>query len=94
MEAELLQRDLFDFDDWTFVEMVIWRVPSPVHGSRHHDTYRVFHGRPGKRLVGDDHKRQKGDHRHVQDREDPYSCKDVDTLVRDVFAAIERRKSK
>ena len=40
MEAELLQRDLFDFDDWTFVEMVIWRVPSPVHGSRHHDTYR------------------------------------------------------
>jgi hypothetical protein len=54
----------------------------------------VFHGRPGKRLVGDDHKRQKGDHRHVQDREDPYSCKDVDTLVRDVFAAIERRKSK
>jgi len=94
MEAELLQRDRFDFDDGTFAEMVIWRVPSPVHGSRHHYRYRLFHGRSGKRLVGDDNKRQKGDHRHVQDREEPYSFKDVDTLVRDFFAAIERRRSK
>ena len=94
MEAALLQRDRFDFDDGTFVEMVIWRVPSPVHGSCHHDTYRLFYGRPGKRLVGADNKRQKGDHRHVQDREEPYSFKDVDTLVRDFFAAIERRRSK
>lgn len=94
MEAELLQRDRFDFDDGTFVEMVIWRVPTPVHGSRHHYKYRLFYGRAGKRLVAYDNERQKGDHRHLEGREEPYTFQDVETLVRDFFGDIERWRSK
>ena len=30
MKAELLQRDRMDFDDGAILEMVIWRVPTPV----------------------------------------------------------------
>lgn len=94
MKAELLQRDRFEFDDGTFVEMVIWRVPGPVAGSNHGYKYRLFYGRPGKRLVGYDNERSKGDHRHVEGREEFYEFKDVETLVRDFFADVERWRSK
>src|SRR6266702_2994723 len=40
MKAELLQRDRMDFDDGAILEMVIWRVPTPVKGSTHHYKYR------------------------------------------------------
>ncbi len=52
MNAELLQRDRIDFDDGAILEMVIWRVPTPVKGSSHHYKYRLFYGHPGKRIVG------------------------------------------
>lgn len=94
MKAELLQRDRFEFDDGTFVEMVIWRVPGPVAGSNHGYKYRLFYGRPGKRLVGYDNERSKGDHRHVEGREEFYEFEDVETLVRNFFADVERWRSK
>lgn len=93
VKAELLHRARFDFDDGTIVEMVIWRVPRPVPGSRHSYKYRLFYGRPGKRIVGYDNERPKGDHRHVERRELPYSFKDVDTLVRDFLTDVKRRRS-
>jgi hypothetical protein len=53
------------------VEMVIWRVPKPVPGCNHPYKYRLFYGRPGKRIVGYDNERPKGDHRHMDGQEDP-----------------------
>ena len=94
MKAGLLQRDRFGFDDGTFVEMVIWRVPRPVRGSSHGYKYRLFYGRPGKRLVGYDNERSKGDHRHAEGHEEPYKFKDVETLARDFFADVEQWRSR
>ena len=94
MKAELLQRDRFDFDDGTILEMVIWRVPKPIRGSQHVYKYRLFYGRAGKRIVGYDNERPKGDHRHVDDKEQPYDFTDVETLVRDFLADVERRRAK
>lgn len=94
MKAALLQHDRFDFDDGTFVEMVIWRVPRPVVGSSHGYKYRLFYGRPGQGLVGYDNEPSKGDHRHVEGREEPYRFKDVETLARDFLADVERWRSK
>jgi hypothetical protein len=93
MKAVLLQRDRFDFDGGTIVEMVIWKVPKPVEGCPHAYKYRLFFGRPGERLVGYDNE-PKGDHRHIADREQPYEFKDVETLVSDFFSDIERWRSK
>lgn len=93
MRARLLQRDRFDFDDGTIVEMVIWKVPEPVPGSTHGYKYRLFFGRPGERLVGYDNERSKGDHRHIDGREEPYAFTDVETLVRDFFWDIARWRS-
>lgn len=94
MKAELLQRDRFDYDDGTILEMVIWRVPKPVQGSKHGYKYRLFYGRPGKRLVVYDNERPKGDHRHVEGREERYEFRDVETMIRDFLADIERWRMK
>jgi len=94
MKAELLLRSRLDFEDGTLVEMVIWRVPRSVQGSNHGYKYRLFYGRPGKRLVGYDNERAKGDHRHLEDHEEPYLFEDVETLVRDFLADVERWRSR
>lgn len=94
MKAELLQRDRFDFEDGTFVEMLIWKLPKPVKASTHAYKYRLFFGRPGKRIVGYDNEYSKGDHRHIEGREEPYKFNDVEMLVRDFFSDIERWRSK
>jgi len=94
VKAELLQRDRFDFDDGTILEVVIWRVPKPVLGSNHPYKYRLFYGRPGQRIVGYDNEHPKGDHRHRQGRQEHYAFTDVETLVRDFLADVALWRSK
>ena len=94
MKAELLHRDRLDFEDGTFVEMVIWRVPRPVAGSAHHYKYRLFFGRRGERIVGYDNERPNGDHRHIDGREEPYAFTNVEALVEDFLADVEKWRSR
>jgi hypothetical protein len=47
-EGRLLQRDRMHFDDGAILEMVIWRIPTPVKGSTHHYKYRLFFGHPAR----------------------------------------------
>ena len=94
VKAKLLHRERFDFDDGAILDMVIWRVATPVLGSNHSYKYRLFYGRAGERLVGYDNERPKGDHRHREDRETRYEFVDVDTLVRDFLADVEQWRSR
>jgi predicted transcriptional regulator len=57
MKAELLFRQRIEYDDGAIVEMVLWRVPSPVLPSAHSLKYSLFYGRPGVREVGYDNER-------------------------------------
>jgi hypothetical protein len=52
MKAEQLFHQRIDYDDGAIVEMVLWRVPSPVPPSDHGLKYSLFYGRPGIREVG------------------------------------------
>ncbi len=88
MKAELLFRQRIDYDDGAIVEMVIWRVPRPVPPSRHGLKYSLFYGRHGRRLVGYDNERGKGDHRHVADRESAYMFTTVERLVADFWQDV------
>jgi hypothetical protein len=94
MKATLLQRGKREMPDGTIVEIVIWQLPEPVPGSNHLYNYRLYYGRDGARLVGFDNERGNGDHSHIDGREKLYDFSDVDTLVRDFFAAIAERNSK
>jgi len=70
MKAELLQRDRWISTTAPILEMVDLARSYPGKGSTHHYKYRLFYGYPGKRIVGYDNERSKGDHRHVGESED------------------------
>ena len=88
MEAELLFHQRIDYDDGGIVEMVLWRVPSPVPPSAHGLKYSLFYGRPGVREVGYDNERGKGDHRHFKSKETLYRFISVEQLMADFWADV------
>lgn len=78
MKAELLFHQRTDYENGAIVEMVPWRVPSPVPPSAHGLKCSLFYGRPGLREAGYDNERGKGDHRHYQGTETPYGFTSVE----------------
>jgi hypothetical protein len=92
MAATLLHRDRLDFDDGAAVEMIIWLVPAPVAGSRHRYKYRLYYGRDGRRIVGYDNERGKGDHRHRRGREEPYRFTTIEQLVSEFLADVAKER--
>lgn len=87
--AELVLRTRNQFKGGV-VEMVVWKVPTPVPPSSHAFKYRLVYAREGQRLVGYDNERCKGDHKHVNGREMTYRFVDIDTLMRDFLRDVER----
>ena len=90
MKAELLFEQRVDFEDGAILEIVYWRVPSPVHPSVHNLKYSLFYGRPGVREVGYDNERGKGDHRHFRGVETAYVFTSIEQLLADFWADVER----
>jgi hypothetical protein len=94
MAAEMVIADKVVFDDGAIQEMVVWRVPAPVPPSSHAFKYRMFYGFPGRRLVGYDNERGKGDHRHNDGREEPYDFRGWEALIDDFLADVARLRSR
>lgn len=88
MRATLLFHERIDYDDGAVVELVLWRVPSPVRGSTHDLKYSLFYGFPGIREVGYDNERGKGDHRHFQGAETAYTFSSVEQLMADFWSDV------
>ena len=70
------------------IEIVIWQVPQPVPPSEHPYKYRLVYVVNGKRIVGYDNERGKGDHKHLGDREEPYHFVDPYQLMADFMADV------
>jgi hypothetical protein len=92
MQAKRVFYDRAEFPDGAIVEMTIWDVPNPVAGSSHRFKYSLFYGYPGRRIVGYDNERGKGDHRHLGDKEKPYRFSSVETLMDDFLADVQRAR--
>jgi hypothetical protein len=78
------------YDDGSIVQVIVWWLPSPTPPSHHRYEYRLFCGRPGKRLVGFDNERGKEDHRHAQGTESTYLFTTLERLLEDFEATIEQ----
>lgn len=89
MKAKLLIRERVVFADGSLVEMVVWRVPRPVPPASHGFKYRLAYVVGGKRVLGYDNERGKGDHRHVKGREHAFSFTSIDALVARFVAEVE-----
>jgi Family of unknown function (DUF6516) len=88
VRTALLFEQRLVYGDGTIVEMVIWRVPSPIPPSKHGLKYSLCYGRPGIREVGYDNERGKGDHRHFKGSETPYAFRDVEQLMVDFWSDV------
>ena len=89
MDAVLVRRVKRSFADGYVVEIVIWKVPVWVQGGAHRYKYRLFFGTKGRRVVGYDNERGKGDHRHLGEDELVYRFVDLETLEADFRADVE-----
>lgn len=64
-------------------------MPEPVPPSEHPFKYRLVFVRDGKRLVGYDNERGKGDHKHMDDTEQPYAFIDETQLIEDFWQDVK-----
>ena len=88
MKATRAFHDRGEYPDGAIVEMTIWTVPEPVSGSAHPFKCNLFYGYPGKRIVGYDNERGKGDHRHIGDRQERHAFSYVEKLVADFLSDV------
>jgi hypothetical protein len=93
-KARQIFRDRFDFSDGGIVEIIIWRVPEAVPPTTHGFKYSLFYGRDGRREVGYDNERGKGDHRHFREVETPYEFNTVEQLIEDFWGDVEALRGK
>ncbi len=79
-------------DEAAFVEMVVWRVPSPVRGSDHAFKYSLAYVEAGVCVLRYDNEPGKGDHRHEGGAEAAYAFASVDRLIEDFWAEVDARR--
>ena len=71
------------------VEVVIWQVPESVPLSEHLYKYRLVYLIEGKRIVGYDNERGKGDHKHLGDHEEAYQFVSPQQLMADFLTDVK-----
>ena len=72
------------------IEMVIWQLPGVDTERPHGLKYRLVYVKEGKRLVGYDNERGKGDHKHIGEEEQVYAFQSVDQLLEDFWNDVKR----
>ncbi len=93
MPATLITRFKNVNPDGSILELVVWRVPTPVPPTEHGFKYRAVYTVEGVRIVGFDNERGKGDHCHLDGQERPYRFTTVEQLVEDFIAAVSARRT-
>lgn len=77
-------------EDEFILEMVVWKVPESISGSDHLYKYRFFFGTHGRRIIGYDNERGKGDHRHHEGAESSYAFHGLRALRHDFEEDVEK----
>ena len=73
-----------------FVEIVVWRLPRPVPGSRHRFKYRLALVVDEECVLRYDNEAGKGDHKHVGETQENYAFTTTDALLEDFWREVER----
>ncbi len=93
MQAQLITRFKDITADGAVLEMVVWKVPTPVPPTEHGYKYRAVYIVEGVRVVGFDKERGKGDHCHLDGKEVSYLFTTVEQLIEDFIAAVAARRA-
>lgn len=93
MNATLLLNERHVISEEAFVEMVVWRLPTPLSGSSHDFKYRLALVVDNRCVLRYDNESGKGDHRHVGEEEMPYSFTTPRALLDAFWSDVERWRS-
>lgn len=90
MKAVLLLKERHQLRADAFVDLRVWRVPSPVRGSEHTFKYSLALVVGGVCVLRYDTEPGKGDHRHVGDVEAPYRFTTPERLLADFWSDVDQ----
>ena len=88
-KALLLLRERSVISPSVFVEIVIWRVPSPLRGSNHTFKYRLALVTNEVCVLRYDNEAGKGDHKHIDGEEVSFPFTTIEQLVDDFWRDVE-----
>ena len=77
----------------TFVEIVVWRLQSPVAGSQHGFKYRLALVVNGCCVLRYDNEQGKGDHKHLGEDQIPYIFTTPRALLDDFWNDVDKRRA-
>lgn len=77
----------------TFVEIIVWRLPSMVEGSEHGFKYRLALIGKGQCVLRYDNERGQGDHKHVGGDKIPYSFTTPQALLDEFWKEADNWRS-
>ncbi len=89
MTAILVLKERHVVSEYSFVELVVWRLPLPVTGSRHSFKYRLSFVVNGRWVLRYDNEQAKGDHKHVGEEEIPYIFTTPQALIQDFWNDVD-----
>ncbi len=90
MKAEPLLDERHILSETAFVELVVWRLPTPLAGSMHRLRYRLALVVQGKCVMRYDNELGKGDHRHLGDAEYAYAFSSPEQLLADFWTDVNK----
>jgi hypothetical protein len=93
MNADLMLNERHIVSENAFVEMVVWRLPSPLSGNQHCFKYRLAFVVNGKCLIRYDNEAGKGDHKHEGEAEVPYLFTTPEALLNDFWNDVANWRS-
>ena len=94
MDAALLFRKRIALLETTFVEIVVWKVPTPVRGSLHGFKYRLALVAERTCVLRYDNEFGKGDHKHIEEVEMAYHFTDLESLQADFWQDVRVWRTK
>lgn len=92
MKAEKITEHKSVSADGSIIQFVVWKLPVPVPPTTHGFKYRMVYIRDGIRVVGFDNERGKGDHKHLDGQEYPYTFTTIGQLIEDFLTEVETRR--
>lgn len=90
MKAVSILRERISLDDDSFVELVVWKLPVPLAGSKHDFKYRLALVSQNICIMRYDNEAGKGDHKHSGEREIDYVFSGLDQLQADFWDDVEQ----
>ena len=90
MKATLILREKIVFDDDSFVELIVWKLPRRLIGSTHDFKYRLALVSKNICVMRYDNEAGKDDHKHLGEIETDYTFVGLEQLQGDFWDDVAR----